>query len=62
MYKKIEQLCKERGISIYRLAKESGVKQTTLHQLKVRGGNLSLPNAIKIADYFGIGLLELASK
>lgn len=62
MYKKIERLCKAKGISMFRLAKDAGIAQSTLSQLKSRGGNLSLKNAIKVANYFGVELTELAGK
>lgn len=62
MYKKIEQLCKVKGITPYRLAKDIGIREQVLYALKTRDGNLSFKNAVKVADYFGIELTELASK
>ncbi len=54
MYKEFEQLLQSRGISSYKVAKDTGVSQTALSNW--RSGK-SLPTAKtlqKLADYFGV--------
>lgn len=62
MYKVIERLARERGMSIAELSAKSGVAQNVLSNLKARGGNLSVINAAKIADALGVDLQALIKK
>lgn len=53
----VERLCKEHGISIARLEKETGIGNAT-----VRGWEKSMPRVDtlkKVADYFGVTVDEL---
>lgn len=52
MFSTINELCQERGISIYKLSQDTGISQQTLSVLGKRGGNLSSTNLMKIAEYF----------
>lgn len=57
LYKNIEELCKERNISIARLEREAGLGNAT-----VRGWVTSKPNIEtigKVAAYFGVSIDEL---
>lgn len=55
MYKRILNLCEKKGISIYKMCKESGVKLQSLTELKSgRAKSLSSANISKIASYFGV--------
>lgn len=57
LYSKIEEICKERGISIARLERESGVGNAT-----VRGWVTAKPNVEtigKVAAYLGVSIDEL---
>lgn len=52
LLKTIETICKERGISIAKLEKESGLGNAT-----VRGWDVSTPSVgtiSKVADYLGV--------
>lgn len=55
MYETIMELCEERGITGYRLCKDSGLSPSVLTDLKMgRQKSLSATNADKIASYFGV--------
>lgn len=56
--KRIEQLREERGWSIYRLAKEAGLSQTTLRNLFDRGTLPGIPTLEAICNGFGITLSQ----
>lgn len=59
MYKIIERIAEAKGMSMAELSAKSGVAQNVLSNLKARGGNLSLPNAIKVADALEVDLSDL---
>lgn len=57
---RIDSLCKQRGISGYRLCKDIGISPNTLTEL--RGGRrhgVSAETANKIAKYFGVTVDDL---
>jgi transcriptional regulator with XRE-family HTH domain len=56
MYELLEQLLKERGITAYRLAKETGVTTATLTSWKKGIYTPKLDKLQKIADYFGVSV------
>lgn len=56
MFEKIEQLCKEREISLYRLGKETGISTASLAQWKKGVSSPSIRSVTKIADYFDVPL------
>ncbi len=59
MYEIFEQLCQERGISIYQFSKFTGIAQSTLSDWK-RGVSKPKNDKIKkIADYFGVSVSYL---
>lgn len=62
MYKRFEELLKERGVTVMDVARATGINQSTLATWKMRDTNLSIKNAIKIADYFGITIDDLVDK
>lgn len=56
MYKNFEKLLKERGVTAYRVAKETGVTTATLTSWK-QGKYTPKPEKLqKIADYFGVSV------
>lgn len=60
LYKVITSLCEERGISGYRLCKDTGIQPSILTDLKKgRQKGLSAQNAEKIASYFGVSVTYL---
>lgn len=59
MWKIIEKLLEERGMTKYALAKKAGLKQSLLIDLKAgRAKDIKLATAIKIADALDISLDE----
>ena len=61
MYEVLEKLLKERGETFADLSRATGIGQTTLSNLKARGGCLSFENAQKAAEYLGVPLESLAA-
>lgn len=57
--KNILKLCKERGITIAALAKESGVKQPTLHGWTTGRSVQNLKDLKKVCDYLEVSLHEI---
>lgn len=54
MYTKIDKLLKERGITPYRLSKDTGITQSTISSWKVGKSNPK-PDKLKLlATYFGV--------
>lgn len=67
MWNKIEKILKEKHMSIYRLAKESGVNENTLRNYKKNysnpdGVDPSFKNVCKIADALNVSLDDLRGK
>ena len=63
MYQKIETLCIEKGITIGKLCRETGISSSTFTELKSgRTKELSAKNASKVADYFNVSLDYLMGK
>lgn len=61
MYKKIDELLKQRGISGAKLSHDLGMSRSFMTELrKGRAKGITLDTAKKIADYFGISVAELA--
>jgi transcriptional regulator with XRE-family HTH domain len=55
---RIQQLMNERGWTIYRLAQESGLSQTTISNIFKRNNQPSLPTVNAICDACGITLAQ----
>ena len=63
LYERIDQLCKEKGINITTMCKESGASRGSLTDLKSgRKQNLSIETLTKIAVYFGVSVDYLTAK
>ena len=63
LHKIIADLCEEKGISGYRLCKETGIQPSVLTDLrKGRQKGLSAANTEKIASYFGVSVSYLLGK
>lgn len=54
MYDFIDKLMKEKGITLYRLSKDTGIPYSTLATCKKKGTKLHLDTVKIIADYFGV--------
>lgn len=61
MYKNFEMLCKRAGVSVYRVAQETGISPSTLSQWKSGAYSPKLPKLQRLAAYFGITVDELIS-
>lgn len=56
--KKIEKLCFQRGWSMYELAQESGITQSTLTSMIKRGNPPKIDTLERICEAFGITLAQ----
>ena len=56
MYEKFEQLLKSRGVSAYRVSKETGINQQTFSKWKKGISSPKTDKLQKIADYFGVSV------
>jgi hypothetical protein len=62
MYERFMQLLQKHGITAYRVAKETGVTQTTLSDWKTGRAVPRIATLQKIADYFNVSLDWLMGK
>ena len=56
MYEKFAKLLENKGVSAYRVSKETGISQTSLSQWKSGQYELKADKLQKIADYFNVPL------
>ena len=61
MYDKFRQLIDSKGITPYKLAKDTGISQSTLSDWKAGRSTPKLDKLLKIADYLGVQLQDLIS-
>ena len=54
MYERFEQLLQKRGVTPYKVSKETGVTQTSLSNWKSGRNTPSAKTLQKMADYFGV--------
>jgi plasmid maintenance system antidote protein VapI len=52
----LREAVKQSGLSLYRIAKDSGVVYQVLHRFASGERDLTLETATKLADYFGMRL------
>lgn len=62
MYERIKELCDRAGITVTDLSYDTGVRQSTLANLKKREGNLNGENLYSVARYFGVSMEYLMGK
>ncbi|ADZ07460.1 prophage protein [Lactobacillus amylovorus] len=62
MWKNVEKILKEKGMSIYKLSKITGIPDNTLRNYHSKHSDPSFTNACKIADALGISLDDLREK
>lgn len=55
---RIQELCKQRGWSLYKLAKESDIAYSSLNNIFLRNTQPTIPTLEKICNGFGIKLSE----
>lgn len=58
---RIQELCKQRGWSLYKLAKESDIAYSSLNNIFLRNTQPTIPTLEKICNGFGIKLSEFFS-
>ena len=57
LHKAIMELCEKKGVTGYRLCKDTGIQPSILTDLKMgRQKSLSAVNAEKVATYFGVSV------
>ena len=55
VYDRLKKLCDDRGISSYRMCKDTGMQPSIMTDLKMeRKHTLSAKSLAKVADYFGV--------
>lgn len=60
LYERIEKLCKDRGVSITEMCRQSGAARGSLTDLKMgRSGGLSVETLEKLMKYFNVSFSEL---
>lgn len=59
MWKTVEKILKRKGITIYKLAKLTGISDNTLRNYRSKNSDPSFTNACKIADALGGSLDDL---
>jgi len=62
MYRRFEMLCDSRGVTPYRVAKETGISPSTLSQWKIGSYSPKIEKLQKIADYFDVPLEYFTGK
>ena len=61
VYERLKQLCEEKGVSAYRMFKDTGMQPSIMTDLKMgRKKTLSLKSMAKVADYFDVPINYLA--
>lgn len=58
-YDKFEELCKAKGVTPTRAARENGLTQSVISMWKTRGSTPKAATVQKLADYFGVSVGEL---
>ena len=56
MWEIFEKLCAEMGVTPYKVAKDTGITQSTIYNWKTRNNLIGVERGQKIADYFGVSL------
>lgn len=56
---KLFEILEEKGVTAAELHRATGIRQSTLSNIKKRESGLSLENALRIADYLKIDVREL---
>lgn len=56
MYSKLEKLLEERGLTAYRVAKDTGIPTATLSNWKAGLYTPKADKLLKLANYFGVPL------
>ncbi len=60
-YDIFDELCKQRGVTPTRAARENGIAQSSVATWKKRGSTPKAATVQKLADYFGVSVSDLLS-
>jgi transcriptional regulator with XRE-family HTH domain len=56
MYERFEQLIKEKGVTAYRVAKDTGIAPTVFSDWKNGKSNPKVDKLKKLSEYFGVSI------
>lgn len=59
MYERIAKLMKEKGVTAYRVAMDTGISQVSFSDWKLGKSKPSIDSLIILSKYFGVTLEEL---
>lgn len=62
MWKIVEKILKEKGISVYKLSKMTDIPDNTLRNYRLKKSDPSFTNACKIADALNVKLDDLRER
>lgn len=62
MYKRFEELLKEKGLTAADVSRATGIAQTVFSNWKSRDGSLSFDNIVKVADFLEVPLETFAKR
>lgn len=54
IFERLEQLCEERGISLYELSQRADITSTSVYKWKKEKATISMRSIVKICDALGI--------
>lgn len=61
MYERLKSLCEEKGVSAYKMCKDTGMQPSIMTDLKMgRKHTLSAKSMAKVAKYFGVSMNYIA--
>lgn len=60
IFKRIAQLCKEKGVSVAKLERETGISNGTISRWGI--SSPTVENLEKVADYFGVSVDSLLGR
>lgn len=56
MHEKLDKLIKKKGVSPYKVSKDTGIPMTSVYDWMSGRSKPKLENAVKLAAYFGVDL------
>lgn len=59
MYAKFDKILQEKGITRYKVAKDTGISQSALSDWKSGKSKPKTDKLLKIAEYFGVDIKDL---
>lgn len=59
MYSEFERLCKEKGVTAYKVCQDTGIARSTISDWKTGRSTPKWDKMLKLAEYFGVPLEQL---